>query len=93
MKTSILVAFSVLCVWVFINVLFTHNAHANDTEFVWDDTGSLIVIENAESSEISFDQNGAMDIKVEPRESGKTFVYGTDQLTIIESTDFGIFSY
>jgi hypothetical protein len=93
MKTSILVAFSILCTYVFINILFAHNAYAGDKEFIWDDSGSLIIIENAESSEISFDQNGAMDIKVEPRESGKTFVYGTDQLTIIESTDFGIFAY
>ena len=93
MRTSILIAFSILCVWVFINVLFTHDAQAGDKEFVWDDSGALVIIENAQSSEITFDQNGAMDIKVEPRESGKTFVYGTDQLTIIESTDFGTFAY
>ena len=93
MRTSILIAFSVLCVWVFINVLFTHNAHANDTQFVWDDTGSLIVIENGESAEITLDGDGNWDIKVTPSDSGKTFVYGTDQLTVIESTDFGVFSY
>ena len=95
MKNSILIAFSVLCVWVFMNVLFTHKSvHAQEKEFIWADSGALVIIENAESSELSLDENGNWDIKVEPSKTERTYIYGeSGELTVIQPSSLGTFAY
>lgn len=60
-------------------------------EFVWDDDG-LIVIDSSEPVDITYSADGDVDIKVSPS-SEPTFIYGHDELTVIQETDFGIISY
>lgn len=94
MKNSLLIVFSIVCVWAFMNILFTHNVHAQDKEFIWSDSGALVIIENAESSELSLDGNGNWDIKVEPSKTERTYIYGeSGELTVIQPSSLGTFAY
>jgi hypothetical protein len=84
---------------VFILILINHNLNAcplshatSNKDFVLDDN-NLVIIDNAKSIDLTYDSLGQADIKIEPADRGKTFVYGEDQLTIIESTPLGVVSY
>lgn len=81
--------------FVFTLILVNYNVNASDKEFVWSDSGELFIIENSRGTDITFDENGATEIKIIPAEKGeKTFVYGNNgELTIIENTSLGVFSY
>ena len=94
MKNSILIVFSIACVWALMNILFTHSVHAQDKEFIWSDLGALVIIENAESSELSLDGDGNWDIKVEPSKTERTYIYGeSGELTVIQPSSLGTFAY
>ncbi len=62
-------------------------------EFVYDDSGALIIIENAESTEYTYGSDGSIDIKIEPSQTERTYIYGADELTIIQPSEFGTFTY
>ena len=94
MKNSLLIVFSVVCVWALMNILFHNHVHAQDKEFIWSDSGALVIIENAESSELSLDGNGNWDIKVEPSKTERTYIYGeSGELTVIQPSSLGTFAY
>lgn len=62
-------------------------------EFVYDETGSLIIIQNENSVNYSYQSDGSLEINIEPNESQRTYIYGTDELKIIQPTEFGTFTY
>lgn len=91
MKTELLI-YITLC--VFALILIQYNVNASDKEFVWTDSGALVIIENAQSSEITLDSEGAWDIKVEPSKTERTYIYGeSGELTVIQPSSLGTFTY
>ncbi|MBL6729244.1 MAG: hypothetical protein ISP79_06560 [Methylophilaceae bacterium] len=62
-------------------------------EFVYDENGSLIIIQNENSVNYSYQSDGSLEINVVPNESQRTYIYGTDELKIIQPTEFGTFTY
>ena len=76
-----------ICVW------FIFMPQSKAAEFVYDDSGALIVIENAESTEYTYESDGSIDIKIEPSQTERTYIYGADELTIIQPSPLGTFTY
>lgn len=62
-------------------------------EFVYDETGSLIIIKQEKSVDYTYNSDGSLDINVVPNESKRTYIYGADELKIIQPTEFGTFIY
>jgi len=62
-------------------------------ESVWEDDGSLTIIDSSELSNIYIDSSGS--IKTETALSGNetTFVYGADKLTVCQPTAQGVICY
>ena len=63
------------------------------TEFIYDSDSALIVIENAEQVEYAHESDGSIDIKIEPSTTERTYIYGADELTVVQPTSLGTFTY
>lgn len=94
MKNSFVIMFGIASAWALMNILFPVKVMADDKEYFWSDSGALIIIENAESSSYSYDQDGNFEIQVEPSSSERTYIYGEDGgLTVIQPSSLGTFAY
>ena len=76
--------------------LFANYSWAEQTS-VWGDDGSLTIIQSENPPTVTYKVNPdtnqrETEISVTPESGERAFIYG-DELTIIESTELGTFSY
>ena len=67
-------------------------AWSDQVNYYSPDDGQLTIIDNAEDVRVVIDQNGTQNLEIMPSNDGQTFVYG-DELTVIDTTSFGVISY
>lgn len=85
MKNSFVIVFGIAGAWALMNILFPIKAYADDTKYVFSESGALIIIENAESYSYLYDvQDGTLELKIEPSPNESTYIFGEDELTIID---------
>lgn len=75
-----------------IALLYAPMALAESVNYYSPDDGRLTIIDNAQEVRVVVDQNGSQGLEITPSSEGKTFVYG-NELTIIETTPYGIITY
>jgi len=71
---------------------FSQLAWSDQVNYYSPDDGQLTIIDNAEDVRVVIDQNGTQNLEIMPSNDGQTFVYG-DELTVIDTTSFGVISY
>lgn len=81
--------------FVFILILINHNANADvfsGQTNIFTDT-DLIIVDSESPPLITYDESGDIKIDVVPSANQPTFIYGANELTIIQQTPLGIISY
>ena len=75
-------------------LLLIPNLVMGETTSVWDDDGSLTIIQSEVKPEVKYivGEDSQTEISVTPQDGETIFIYG-DELTIIQDTDMGIIQY
>ena len=75
-------------------LLLIPNLVMGETTSVWDDDGSLTIIQSEVKPEVKYivGEDSQTEISVTPQDGETIFIYG-DELTIIQDTDMGIIKY
>ena len=62
-------------------------------ESVWEDDGSLTIIDSSEPSNIDIDSSGSVKTETALSSNEPTFIYGSDKLTVCQPTEQGTICY
>ena len=79
---------------IFLFLFLIPNLVMAETTFVWNDDGSLTIIESETKPEVKYTtgEDSQTEISVTPQDGETIFIYG-DELTIIQDTDMGVMQY
>ena len=79
---------------IFLFLFLIPNLVMAETTSVWNDDGSLTIIESETKPEVKYTtgEDSQTEISVTPQDGETIFIYG-DELTIIQDTDMGVIQY
>lgn len=62
-------------------------------ESVWEDDGSLTIIDSSEPTNIYIDNSGSVKTETALSSNEPTFIYGSDKLIVCQPTEQGVICY